>query len=134
MFGRRNRGGQPTEKAEVPDIPMNWRRLIRYLSPYKLRMSIAIVALISSAVLGLVFPAVISGVVDSVLKQNNVQLLDQITAGLLAGFFFRSLTSLVENYNLNYIGESLVVDLRLRFTAIYSGFRWDFSPRGGSVN
>src|SRR5215475_14239630 len=113
MFGRRNRNPKPQEKAEVPDIPMDWKRLIRYLGPYKARMGIAIIALISSALLSLVFPAVISAVVDSVLKQSNVQLLDQITAGLLLVFFLRSVTSLVENYNLNYIGESLVVDLRL---------------------
>lgn len=87
MFGRRNRGARPKEKEEVPDIPMNWRRLVSYLRPYKLRMGIAIVALISSAALSLVFPAVISSVVDSVLKQNNTQLLDQITAALLLVFF-----------------------------------------------
>ena len=114
MFGRRSRHGAPQDKAEVPDIPMNWRRLFSYLSPYKARLFVAVLALISSAVLSLVFPGVISSVIDSVLKQNNVQLLDQITVGLLFVFFLRSVTSLVENYNLNYIGEKIVVDLRLQ--------------------
>ncbi len=68
MFGGRSRRRAPQDKPEVPDIPMNWRRLFRYLSPYKPRLLIAIVALISSAVLSLVFPGVISGVVDSVLE------------------------------------------------------------------
>lgn len=114
MFGRRQlrRNGAADLNAEVPDIPMSWRRLVRYLTPYKGRMFIAIVALIASASLSLVFPAVISSVVDSVLKQNNTQLLDQITAGLLGVFLLRSLTSLIENYQLNYVGESLVVDIR----------------------
>jgi subfamily B ATP-binding cassette protein MsbA len=114
MFGRRGRRGALQDRAEVPDIPMNWRRLFRYLSPYKARLALAILALISSAVLSLVFPGVISNVVDSVLKQNNVQLLDQITVGLLFVFFLRSVTSLIENYNLNYIGERIVMDLRLQ--------------------
>ncbi|MCA0453344.1 MAG: ATP-binding cassette domain-containing protein [Chloroflexi bacterium] len=113
MFGRRSRRGAPQDKAEVPDIPMNWRRLFRYLGPYKRQLVIAIIALISSALLSLVFPGVISGVVDSVLTTRNVQLLDQITVGLLFVFFLRSLTSLVENYTLNYIGERILVDLRL---------------------
>jgi len=77
-------------------------------------MLLAIMALIASAVLSLVFPGVISGVVDSVLQQNNVELLDQITIGLLFVFFLRSFTSLIENYNLNYIGERIVMDLRLQ--------------------
>jgi subfamily B ATP-binding cassette protein MsbA len=113
MFGRRTRrGAAPGEEVEVPDIPMDWRRLVRYLSPYKARMAVAILALISSALLGLIFPAVITGVVDSVLQQQDMALLNQITIGLLFVFFLRSLTSLIENYNLNYIGERLVVDLR----------------------
>jgi ATP-binding cassette, subfamily B, bacterial MsbA len=114
MFGRRRTPRSTENDVEIPDIPMNWRRLIRYLSPYKARMALAILALISSAALSLVFPAVISSVVDSVLQQRDVQLLDQITVGLLVVFFFRSITSLIENYNLNYIGEKLVVDLRLQ--------------------
>ncbi|MEZ4666768.1 MAG: ABC transporter transmembrane domain-containing protein [Anaerolineae bacterium] len=112
MFGRRGRATRPQDKAEVPDIPMDWRRLVRYLSPYKARMALAIVALISSAALSLVFPAVISSVVDSVLNPKNVQLLDQITVGLLIVFLVRSVTSLIENYNLNFIGEKIVVDIR----------------------
>lgn len=114
MFGRRQRRPTVDADAEVPDIPMNWRRLIAYLKPYRARMAVAILALISSAALSLVFPAVISSVIDSVLQQRNLQLLDQITAGLLFVFFLRSVTSLLENYNLNYIGEKLVVDLRLQ--------------------
>jgi ATP-binding cassette, subfamily B, bacterial MsbA len=114
MFGRRRTPRSSENDVEVPDIPMNWRRLIGYLKPYRARMALAILALISSAALSLVFPAVISSVVDSVLQQRDVQLLDQITVGLLVVFFFRSITSLIENYNLNYIGEKLVVDLRLQ--------------------
>ncbi len=114
MFGRRGRRGASQDKPEVPDIPMNWWRLFSYLKPYRLRLVLAILALIASAILSLVFPGVISNVVDSVLKQNNVQLLDQITLGLLFVFFLRSVTSLIENYNLNYIGERIVTDLRLQ--------------------
>ena len=43
MFGRPRRAIKPEDKAEVPDIPMDWRRLVRYLSPYKARMALAIV-------------------------------------------------------------------------------------------
>ncbi|NWG17071.1 MAG: ATP-binding cassette domain-containing protein [Chloroflexi bacterium] len=111
MF-RRPARRQFDAEAEIPDIPINWRRLLRYLSPYRARLALAVVALIGSAALSLVFPAVISSVVDSVLKEGNLQLLDQVTGLLLVVFFIRSVTSLLENYNLNYIGERLVVDLR----------------------
>jgi subfamily B ATP-binding cassette protein MsbA len=111
MFRRPARRGVDPN-AEIPDIPVNFRRLLRYLSPYWKRMIIAIVALIASSVLSLVFPAVIQSVVDSVFVSGNVHLLDQITLGLLLVFLLRSFTSLVENYNLNYVGERIVVDIR----------------------
>lgn len=86
--------------------------MLAYLSPYRWRLSLAFVALILSAGLSLVFPAVIQSVVDSVLQERNLQLLDAITALLLFVFVLRSFTSFVETYNLNYVGERIVVDLR----------------------
>lgn len=112
MFGRRQTRRNGSDEAETPNIPMNWWRLIGYLRPYRARMAVAVVALIASAALSLVFPAVIGGVVDSVLKEGNAGLLDQITIGLLLVFLVRSITSLLENYNLNYIGEKMVTDMR----------------------
>lgn len=112
MFRSFRRSGPREEIDNLPEVPMNWWRLIRYLKPYRARMVVAILALIFSAALSLVFPAVISSVVDSVLQQRDFRLLDQITVGLLLVFLLRSVTSLIENYNLNFIGESLVFDLR----------------------
>ncbi len=113
MFGRRPRRSTPADAdAEIPEGPVNWRRLIGYLSPYKARLAVALLALVVSAALSLVFPAVISTVVDSVLVNNDVNLLTQITIALLLVFLVRSLSTFLENYNLNYIGEKIVVDLR----------------------
>jgi ATP-binding cassette, subfamily B, bacterial MsbA len=111
MFGRRGRPNQAID-AEVPEGPMEWQRLLSYLSPYKARLAVALIALVGSSVLSLVFPGVIIQVVDSVLVNGNEQLLTQITIGLLLVFLLRSATSFLENYNLNYIGERIVMDLR----------------------
>jgi subfamily B ATP-binding cassette protein MsbA len=109
---RRGRmGASPEDVGETPPGPVNWRRLFGYLRPYWKRMAVAFLALTGSAALSLVFPAVIGNVVDSVLNARNMQLLDHITIGLLLVFVLRSLTSLVETYNLNYVGERIVIDL-----------------------
>lgn len=109
MFRRRNK---PSPDREVPDTPVQWRRILGYLSPYRFRLTIALFGLIVSALLSLVFPAVIQGVVDSVFQDENMQLLDTITFALLFVFFLRSISSFLESYNLNYIGERIVVDIR----------------------
>jgi subfamily B ATP-binding cassette protein MsbA len=65
-----------------------------------------------SAGLSLVFPAVLQQVVDTVLERQDLELLNQITVLLLVVFLIRSVTSLLENYNLKYVGEKIMLDLR----------------------
>jgi ATP-binding cassette, subfamily B, bacterial MsbA len=114
MLLRRRSSSKPNPSGETPDMPVNWRRLFSYITPYWRQMVIAFLALLASSALSLVFPAVIQRVVDSVLVANDVHLLDQITIFLLIVFIIRSLTSLAETYFVNYVGEKIVIDLRLR--------------------
>jgi subfamily B ATP-binding cassette protein MsbA len=106
------------DKRETPDVSVDWRKLISYLRPYVLRLMVAFVALFFSAALSLVFPAVVGGVgeipgvLDTVLEDQNLELLNIITAVLIGVFIVRSLSSFIETYNLNFVGERIVVDLR----------------------
>lgn len=124
MLQRRGRGlrripvpANANDSGDIPDFPVQWRRMIGYLRPYIGRLVLALVATSISAGLGLVFPAVIQRVVDTVLQQQNVTMLNQVTVLLLIVFLFRSLSSLVETYNLNYVGERVLVDLRKQLYA-----------------
>ncbi len=120
MFASRRRAAGRTKEEseklqeEIPSGPVQWRRLIAYLSPYKARLAIAFVALLFSAGLSMVFPAVMGTVIDAVLEQKDLNLLNEITLLLLIVFLVRSISTFLENYNLNYIGERIVVDLRLQ--------------------
>ena len=123
MMRRRNRNQKATltEKEQrdkdTPKTPVQWRRMVAYLRPYTGRIIIALVATALSAGLSLVFPLVIERVVDSVLTEGNIELLDQITIILLGVFLFRSFTSLVETYLLNWVGERIVMDVRQQLYA-----------------
>ena len=86
--------------------------MIGCLAPYKRRLLLAMIGLILSSALSLVFPAVIRNVVDSVFTDADRGLLDAITAALLLVFAFRSLAAFVQNYNLSFVGEKIVVDIR----------------------
>ena len=115
MFRRGRRNTQSTSdnsSNDIPDVPIRLGRLFTYLSPYIKRLMLAIIALTISALLSLVFPYVIRNVVDSVLVNSDEQLLNQITLLLIGVFLFRSITTFIQNYNLNYIGERIVVDIR----------------------
>ncbi len=101
------------ERDTLKDVPVQWRRMVAYLRPYIPRLILALVATLVSAILSLVFPQVVQRVLDSVLEQADYGLLNTITIILLIVFMIRSIASLIETYNLNYIGERIVVDLRL---------------------
>jgi ATP-binding cassette, subfamily B, bacterial MsbA len=122
-FMRRSRRPLNNNEREVPDVSLRWQRILGYLRPYIPRLLVAIVALIGSAILSLIFPAVIGGVgqipgvLNTVLEERDTSLLNTITLVLLGVFFLRSITSLIETYNLNYIGERIMVDVRKQLYA-----------------
>lgn len=113
IFRRRDQSTKTADdKLHTPSTPVQWQRMLSYLRPYVGWLIVAFVALVISAVLSLVFPAVIQSVVDTVLQDSNISLLDQITLFLLAVFLLRSVSSFVETYAINFIGERVVVDIR----------------------
>src|SRR3954468_2260086 len=111
---RRGRGRDRSRDDQTPATPVNWRRLFSYLSPYKLRMVIAIIALAFYSAAGLIFPLVIGQLLNSVFQPQNQNQFDQlntITLSLLTIFLVQAAISFVQSYNLTYIGERIVLDL-----------------------
>ena len=113
----RIRSGSGQKQRDVPATKMQWRRLLGYLFEHKLRLLLASIGMVFASALSLVFPAVIQQVIDSVFIDADIALLDTITLVLLAVFIFRSLASFVQNYNLNYVGERIVVQMRVELYA-----------------
>lgn len=105
--------------ANEPPISLKaieWRRLLGYLSPYRGRMVLAIIALILSTGFGLAFPAVIVRLLDTVTRAHDFGPLNML-AGLLIGIFLlQAAFNFLQSYLMSYIGEHIVYDLR---TALY---------------
>src|SRR5688500_15547679 len=112
MFHGRGRGRRHVSTEPAPDIPINWRRLLGYLTPYKGRMAIAVVALAAANAINLAFPLVIVQLLDSVLREQDATMLTRLALGLLGLFFLGAIFNLIQSYSLNYIGERVVIDLR----------------------
>ena len=113
-IGRRRGKASDDERDDLRDVPMQWRRMLAYLLPYKGQLALAFVALMIGAGLSLVFPAVIGNVMEVVLSagEGGETLLNQITLALLGVFLLRSLTTWVESFMLSYVGERIVADVR----------------------
>ncbi|MCX6047880.1 MAG: ABC transporter transmembrane domain-containing protein [Chloroflexi bacterium] len=113
MFNRRRAPLRRAQDApDTPNTPVNWRRLLGYLRPYKGRMALAIVALAVTSGMSLAFPLVIVRLLDSVLKQHDLTQLN-LLAGVLVGLFFlQAAFTFFQSYSLNYVGEWIILDLR----------------------
>lgn len=109
MFFRR---ATTTSTPVKPPSRSELARLLAYLKPYPWPMLGALTALLAGSALGLVFPWLMGGLVDSVFAERNAAQLNQITLILIITFVARGVFYFVEGYLLNRVGERMVLDLR----------------------
>lgn len=100
------------ELDNVPRGSVRWGRLFGYLKPYRLRMAAAIGALCVSSAVGLLFPLVIVQLLETVLNDRRFESLNMLALGLMGLFFVQAVFTFIESYNLSYIGERIILDLR----------------------
>ncbi len=123
---RRSRRSAGQEADRTPNAPVNWRRLLGYLRPYVLRLALAIVMLAFYSAIGLFFPMVIGQLLQSVFQHKDLGQLNTITAALIGLFFLQAAASFIQSYNLSYIGERIVLDLRASLYRHLQGLSLDF--------
>lgn len=79
-------------------------------------MAITIVALGVYSAIGLIFPLVIGELFGIVFAKSDVSQLNNLALALIVLFFVQSLFIFVQSYNLAFVGERIVLDLR---TSLY---------------
>ena len=75
-------------------------------------MAIAMTALLGSSLAGLVYPLVVKSLLDDVLILESYAQLNRLTLQLMSVFAIQVLFGLIRSYQLSYIGESIVRNLR----------------------
>ena len=119
---------------------VDWRRLFRYVQPYRRRLVVAIICLFVSSLLGLMVPLVAGLLVDAlagtttagrstvfttvfnfytdVLKRNPPEfrggVLNWVALVMLGVFVVQAFFNFVQSYLLAYVGERVVADLRVQ--------------------
>jgi len=94
-----------------------WRRILRYLSPYKLPVILAVLTKMVASAMFLALPAGVQHIVDTALGSHDLTRLNQMTALLLGAFAVLTLASIAGNYYTNMTGERVVRDLRVQLYA-----------------
>ena len=110
----RQRGGPRTvtaaEKAQAREVSL--RRIGRLFLPYRWQLSVVIVMIIASSVVGLASPFLLRAVIDDALPHRDVRLLVALVAGMLAVTVLTSAFGVVQTWISTKVGQQLMHGLR----------------------
>lgn len=89
-------------------------RLLKHCSPYKARLAAAVASMILAAVFGIIPPWLIKNVVDDVLIEKKMFMLNILSIGVVVLYFFKALFGYAHMYLMTWVGQKVVIDLRLK--------------------
>ena len=102
--------GSADQQGKRPSIAM-YRRLLKFVAPYKWNLAFSAVLLVVSTALGLVWPQVVQRVIDVGLEDGGF--LNLLVVGLVIVLLIRALIDGVRQFVMTYTGEKVIFDLRM---------------------
>jgi ATP-binding cassette, subfamily B, bacterial MsbA len=105
MWGPGGRG-----EGKRPSLSM-YRRLLKYVGPYKWNLLFAALLLLVSTALGLIWPQVVQRVIDLGLRDESF--LDVLVIGLIVVILVRAVIDGLRQFVMAYTGEKVIFDLRM---------------------
>jgi subfamily B ATP-binding cassette protein MsbA len=118
--------GAGGKERKRPTIAM-YRRLLRFVQPYRRNLVLAAALLILSTVLSLVWPQVVLRVLDAGLK--DAALLDGLVLALIGLLLFRAAIDGLRQYVMTWTGERVIFDLRMEIVRHLQSLSLSFFTR-----
>jgi ATP-binding cassette, subfamily B, bacterial MsbA len=115
MSRRARRGGAEEEDS---DLPLRGQigqltKLLGFLRPYRWWLAIAVFGVSVASALGLVFPLIMGGLVDTAIgEETTTESLDRLALILLGVFLAQAAFNYLRSYAVAIVGEGVVADLR----------------------
>lgn len=95
----------------------SYGRLLYFVKPYIKRTLFAVLCMTVAASAYLVVPWLIQNVVDEVLTAKELRMLNAIAFSILGLFIIRGFASYGQSYNMSWIGERIIIDVRAKIFA-----------------
>ncbi len=118
MQSMRGRGRRRSGTEEKSDLPLREQigqlaKLFEFSKPYRLWLALAVFGVTVASALGLVFPLIMGGLVDTATGDGgSTEGLDRLALILLGVFFAQAAFNYLRAYALAVVGEGVVADLR----------------------
>ena len=92
----------------------NFKRLILYLRPYRIRVALAVVLIIGVTLSAIPLPLLQKEVLDVAIPKRDKTLLAWIFAGIIGLYAVRGLISYTLNYLIGWLGQRVIFDMRFQ--------------------
>ncbi|HOC82080.1 MAG TPA: ABC transporter transmembrane domain-containing protein, partial [Synergistales bacterium] len=89
-------------------------RLLAYARPYVHRILGALACMVLSSACAVAAPWLLRNIVDDVLISRNMVMLNLVAVGLVLLYLAKSVFFYGQQYLMNWVGQRVVVDLRLQ--------------------
>ncbi len=103
-----------------------FKRLLAYTRPYKLTFYGVALAAILLSVFAILTPLIVKKIIDDAIKQPNAQMLLYLTIAMLVVLIGQVISQLAFNYYANWLGESVIRDIRVDLFKKMLGFRMKY--------
>ncbi|MFB3081364.1 MAG: ABC transporter ATP-binding protein, partial [Nitrosomonadaceae bacterium] len=87
-------------------------RLMKYVAPYWLVFSLVLLGMVLMATTDSMLPALIKPMLDDVIVNKNQESMQLIPLAIIALFVVRGVASYIGSYAINWVSNTLIVDLR----------------------
>ncbi|WP_419214064.1 ABC transporter ATP-binding protein [Maribacter sp. X9] len=103
-----------------------FKRLMAYTRPYKLVFYGVALAAILLSIFAILTPLIVKKIIDDAIKQSNEQMLLYLTVAMLVVLLGQVISQLAFNYYANWLGESVIKDIRIDLFKKMLGFRMKY--------
>src|SRR5215210_5426604 len=110
--GRLMRTAPLSESDRRPVTSRTVRRILQFFRPYRLRVALAVVAIIAAAVIGLANPFLLKLIIDEAIPDRDLDRLYLYVALMIALPIATGLIGVGQTYLNTVIGQSVMQDLR----------------------
>ncbi|MGC1515346.1 MAG: ABC transporter ATP-binding protein [Maribacter sp.] len=103
-----------------------FKRLMAYTRPYRITFYGVALAAILISIFAILTPLIVKWIIDDAIKQSNAEMLLNLTLAMLAVLIGQVISQLAFNYYANWLGESVIKDIRTDLYKKMLGFRMKY--------
>jgi ATP-binding cassette, subfamily B, bacterial len=111
-YGRRTKDLAELRAANV--TKGTWRRIGRFLSPYRYRLFAYLLVIAGTAIIGAIPPLLVRSLIDHAIPDHSLRQVDLLAAALVGVALATTTLSLLSRWFGAVVGEGIIYDLRVK--------------------